>query len=110
MKKIVVLACISFLFIAIIVYLIMVPVLERRNEVKLACEELEFEEWTGCVTSVALEKGNASYCSAAGNVFSPWPKQCMDFFSQQTQDKNSCSTIYKPQLRTVCYARFNDEP
>ncbi len=80
--------------------------LKKRAEVREVCVGLEFEDWTGCVAEVALENGDASYCTAAGNIFSPWPKQCMWIFSQNVQIADACSTIFKPEARKSCNDRF----
>ena len=82
--------------------------LEKKAEARRACSGLEFEAWTGCIAEKALENNDASYCWAAGSIFSPWPGQCMDIFSQQTTDEETCNTISKPEPRSSCQTRFDN--
>lgn len=102
---------IMFPFILVLVSVITLfayKIQHTQNIAKQACKDVEFEEHTMCITNIALMKEDASYCWAAGNFLSPWPVQCMEQFAAMTENKEACSTIFKPGPRKTCQQKFTE--
>lgn len=76
-----------------------------REEAQADIDRHADEEWTNCIAQLALEKQDAKHCLAAGNIFSPWPGQCMSIIATEARDSTICSTIPKPTYRKLCIDR-----